>query len=175
MKGFEDHFRPAEGLDGIQQVSGSIEGQDLRIGICVSRYNRLLTEALLHSAVEGLRERRVAMHRITVVWVPGAYEIPSAIQAMARSGDYDVFIALGAVIWGETAHGKLIAGEVTRGLADISRRFNVPVIDGVVTAYTEAQARARCLSGRVSRGWYAAVAAVEMGTLFRKITETQPG
>lgn len=175
MKGFEDRFQPVEGLGRIRQIGGSVDGSDLKIGICTSRYNRPLTEGLVRSTVEALLERAVPMNCITVVWVPGAYEIPSAIEVMAESGDYDAFIALAAIIWGETAHAELIAGEVTRGLGEISRRHRVPVIDGVVTAYTEGQARARCLSGRSSRGWYAAAAAVEMGTLVRKITAMQPG
>jgi len=141
------------------------------VGLCVSRFNRHLTEPLLRSAVDCLRERDVSLPESRVVWVPGAYEIPTALQVMAESRRFHALVALGAIIWGETAHAALIARQVTQALSEISRRFRIPVIDGVVTAYSEEQARIRCCTGRQSRGWYAAAAAVEMANLMARMQQ----
>lgn len=168
MKKIEWEFEPPE-LDGARQYSGKLTGKGLKIGIAVSRFNRHLTEPLVKSAVERLRALGVFPQDITVVWVPGAYELPLMLEIMASRKQHDALIALGAVVWGETAHAELIARQVTASLADIARRYALPVIDGVVTAFNEMQARARCLSEESSRGWYAASAAVEMVNVLKNL------
>ncbi len=148
--------------EDVRRVTGSWDAGSFAFGVVVSRFNTELTDALLRAAVTCLKEHGAAPARITVVRVPGAFEIPTALELMAAGGQHDALIALGAVIQGETPHAGLITAEVNRALCDIARRYRLPVIDGVVITHTMEQAVARCTTGEQSRGWYAAKAAIEM-------------
>jgi 6,7-dimethyl-8-ribityllumazine synthase len=160
-------------LGKIRQTSGGGDARGRRFALVVSRFNAALTAALAETAVAALRECGAAARDIRVVWVPGAYESPWAVDRLAARGGVDAFIALGCVIQGETPHARLIGEQVTRALSDIARARGVPVIDGVVTANTEEQARARCRPGPHSRGRYAALAAVEMASLAARLREEE--
>ena len=106
-----------------------------------------------------------------MVWVPGSFEIPLAVQKMARSKKFDALIAIGAVIQGATPHAGLIGSQVARALGQISLKENIPVIDGVVTADTIEQAVERSGTKAGNRGWNAALAAIEMANLMRAMEE----
>lgn len=156
-------------LGGVRQIEGSADAAGLRVAIAVSRFNIQLTSQLMKGAVETLRAAGAAEDDIDVVWVPGAYEIPTVVERLAASGGYAAILALGCVIQGETPHAGLINSTVAAALSDISRRHGVPVIDTVVSAMTEAQAAARCASGPNCRGVYAARTAVEMARLMPRL------
>lgn len=154
---------------GVRRITGAAKGRGLRIGIVVSRYNARHTAALLIAAVRELIRLGVRAGEITVVEVPGAYEIPSAIAALVDQHRLDALIALGCVIQGETPHASLINTTVAMRLSELSDRYRLPIVDAVVPALTEEQALARCALGSRSRGRYAAQVAVEMARLFEQL------
>lgn len=140
-----------------------------RIGLVVSRFNDALTRRLRDGAVEALTARGVAARDLDTVWVPGAFEIPVAVHALAASGRYCALVALGAVIRGATHHYDAICREVSRGVAETARTTGVPVGFGVIMAAREADARARA-GARWNLGAEAAAAALEMA----HVMETLP-
>jgi len=170
-KGEAKSLEPAD-LGGVAQVTGSMNGEGLRIGMVVSRFNKSLTTELARSAIAALEKHGVRKQDILVHWVPGAYEVPAVIHKLALEKRFDALIALGVVIEGETPHADLINTEVAHYLAKTSRRCGVPVIHEVVGTRNITQAVARCTSGETSRGWYAGCAAVEMATLYRAMEKT---
>jgi 6,7-dimethyl-8-ribityllumazine synthase len=156
-------------LAGVRQVAGDGDAAAFRFALVASRFNTDLTDALICAAVETLTAQGAAASHIDLFRVPGAFEIPTALEVCAASGKYDALIALGAVLEGDTPHAQAINGAVSRSLNELARQHQVPVIDGVVVARNRAQAEERCLSGADSRGAYAARAAVEMAQLIRKM------
>lgn len=132
-----------------------------RIGIVVSRFNPEVTSRLLSSCARTLKSRGLAASRITVVSVPGGYEIPWAAHELARSGRYGVVIALGAILKGRTPQNEHIARSTIQHLHDVSLATRVPVILGVITPNTHREAMART-KGRLDRGREAALAALDM-------------
>jgi len=153
----------------VRQVLGSLDARGLRVGIVSSRYNASFTTRLVEGAVSALLEHGASEEDVTVVWVPGAYEVSSAADRLARTGTVDAVIAIGVVIQGETTHAQLINQQVSQSLAAIARQQNLPVLDGVVPAENVAQAEARCQTGREGRGWYLGCAAIEMARVFQKL------
>lgn len=153
------------------QIVGSLDANGLRFGIVASRYNEDLTRDLVADCLAVLVSHGADAGGQQVVWVPGAFEIPSVVERLALVGAHDALIALGAVVEGETPHADLITTTVTAVLADIARTHGLPVIDTVVAARTYEQAEARCRSGADSRGSYAARAAIEMVHVFRALPE----
>jgi 6,7-dimethyl-8-ribityllumazine synthase len=148
-----------------KEYAGHLNASGLKFGIVISRFNDLLTGQLLRGALDGLVRHGARESDVAVAWVPGAYEIPMAANAMATGGKYNAVIALGAVIHGATPHADLISQQVTRALTQIALQTGVPVIDGVVTADNLDQAIERCGTKSGNRGWYAAQAAIEMANL----------
>jgi 6,7-dimethyl-8-ribityllumazine synthase len=120
--------------------TGTITGQNVRIGIAVAQFNDLVTKKLLEGAVNTLTQFGVAANNITTVWVPGAFELPRAAQLLANTGKVDGVITLGAVIRGETNHYDYVCSETARGIAAVSLHVPVPVMFGVLTTDTLAQA-----------------------------------
>lgn len=162
-KGINRDIKSAAGaLKGIYQLSGRHEAGNYAYAIVVSRFNEHLTTALLQSALSCLAQHGAKPKQIKVVWVPGAFEIPVVANKLAQAEKHHVIITLGAVIEGETIHGRLISNSLVHGITMTARENNLPIIDGVVTTDTMRQAEKRCLSGEESRGWYAALAAMEM-------------
>ena len=142
---------------------------DARFAIVVARFNRDITDALLAGALETFSQHGVPAERVTVVRVPGAFELPLAAQRLARHGGHAAILALGAVIRGETPHFDYVSGECARGIARVSLDSGVPVIFGVLTTDDHLQAAARA-GGRVgNKGSEAAMAALEMTTLLRAL------
>lgn len=152
---------------GHRELSGSVEGKGLRLGIVVARFNRSVTEQLLAGALEALAKHGVAAEDVDVVRVPGAFEVPFAARALAAAARYDALVCLGAVVRGETPHFEYIAAEVTRGLGRIMDDHRIPIAFGVLTTDTIEQALARAGAGHGNRGYEAAVTAIEMASLGR--------
>ncbi len=149
-------------------VEGELTGSG-RYGILVARFNSLITERLLEGCVDGLLRSGVAEADITVVRVPGAFEMPVTAKRMADSGNYDAVIGLGAVIRGSTPHFDHVANEVTKGLAQVSLDSGLPVINAVLTTDTIEQAVERAGTKAGNKGFDAARGAVEMVNLFRQL------
>lgn len=150
-----------------RELTGPLEGRELRFGIVVSRFNRSVTAPLLAGALEGLKAHGVADDDVVVAHVPGAFEIPFAADAMARAAKYHALICLGAVVRGETPHFDYICAEVTRGVGRIVAQQRLPIAFGVLTTDTIEQALARAGEGHGNKGYEAAVTAIEMAQLAR--------
>jgi 6,7-dimethyl-8-ribityllumazine synthase len=146
-----------------------------RFAIVVSRFNEEITEGLLQGARERLAEASVATENVTVIHVPGAFEIPIAGQRLGESGEYDAIICLGCLIKGETMHFEYIAEAASHGIMQAAAATGVPMAFGVLTTLTEEQAVERSRSGPDNKGREAAAAALEMAKLFRKLDEAIGG
>lgn len=140
-----------------------------RIGIVVSRFNAHVTSRLLDGALEVLRAHGAADEAITVVYVPGAFELAVAAQALARKGNVQAVICLGAVIRGETPHFEYVSAQAAVGIAAVARECGLPVTFGVITADTMEQALARAGGGAGNKGHEAALAALEMVDVLEQI------
>jgi 6,7-dimethyl-8-ribityllumazine synthase len=154
----------------VKVVRGETDGAGLRVGVVVARFNEIVTTALLDGAVQALAQAGVADDDVTVVWVPGAFEIPTVARRLALSG-IDAVVCLGAVIRGETAHFDLVANEAARGIADVTRETGVPCIFEVLATEDLAQAQARAGGAHGNKGWEAAMAAIEMAQVLRALPE----
>jgi len=150
-------------------VQGMFNGVGRNFGIVAARFNDFIVGKLLEGAYDCLERHGVSLDDVTVCWVPGSFEIPSAVQRMARSKKYDAVIALGAVIRGSTPHFDYVAAEVSKGVAKVSLDEKVPIIFGVLTTDTIEQAVERAGTKAGNKGWDAALAALEMADLFTKI------
>ena len=146
---------------------GRLWGQGLSIAIVVSRFNELVTRALLAGAQDGLARHGVEPEGVDVTWVPGSFEIPLAARKLAESGRYQAVICLGAVIRGETPHFDQVANQASSGIARAALDTGVPVIFGVLTTETLEQALERAGGKMGNKGYAAAVAAIEMANLMR--------
>lgn len=154
-----------------KEYSGMLDAKGLKIGLVVSRFNDFLTKQLLEGAVDCLVRHGADEKDIAVAWVPGAYEMPLAVQKMAESGAYSAIVALGAVIQGATPHAGLINTQIARALTQIALKSALPVIDGVVAADNLEQAIERCGTKGGNRGWNAAHSAIEMANLLRSLAK----
>ncbi|WGZ93342.1 MAG: 6,7-dimethyl-8-ribityllumazine synthase [Candidatus Thiothrix putei] len=151
-------------------IEGDFAPQEAKYGIVVARFNSFIVESLLSGAVDALkRHGGVKEEDIDVVRVPGAYELALVAQAMAANGDYDAIIALGAVIRGSTPHFDYVAGEASKGLAQVGLTHELPVIFGVLTTDTIEQSIERAGTKAGNKGAEAALSAIEMVSLLRKI------
>ena len=151
------------------RISGSLNGEGLRVGIVVAEFNDFITSRLLEGAVAGLEAHGVRDDDVTIAPVPGSFEIPLIAKKMSESGHYDAVICLGAVIRGETDHYDFVAGEAAKGIANASVSSGVPVVFGVLTTNTVEQAINRAGGKQGNNGYGAAVAAVRMANLVRAI------
>lgn len=155
---------------GFEQAK-NLNASELRVAIVVSRFNEELTSQLANDAFQCLEENGANVPNIGKFEVPGAYEIPVVASQLAASGNYDALIVLGVVVEGETQHAQMIIDTTGQSILDISCRTGIPVINEIVGVRTWEQAVARCASGRESRGWYAAEAAIETANLLKQIRE----
>lgn len=149
---------------------GDLIGSGLRFGICISRFNELLSSRLLSGALDALTRHGVAEDDVDVAWVPGAFELPLVAKTMADSGRYDVVLVLGVVIRGGTPHFEYVAAEVSKGVAKVSLDSGVPVMFGVITADTIEQAVERAGTKMGNKGWDAALAGIETAKVMRGLT-----
>lgn len=154
---------------GHEVVEGKLVADGLSFGIVVSRWNDFITKPMLDGALDALRRHGADESRITVAWVPGSFEIPVAVKTMAQSGRYDGVIAIGCVIRGATSHYDLIASAVTSGLSSAALESGVPIAFGVITTESIEQAIERAGSKAGNKGAEAALAAVEMANLLKKL------
>lgn len=140
-----------------------------RFGIVVATFNKLVTDSLLSSCLDGLTKQGVKDADIEVVRVPGAFEIPLVARTLAKTGRLDGVICLGAVIRGDTPHFDFISAEASRGIGQAALDSGVPVIFGVLTTDTETQAVERADPGTFNRGGEAAKSAIDMATVMRTL------
>ena len=152
-------------------LQGSRTAAGCRFAIVVSRFNDEITAGLLQGAREALSESGVNETDVSVVRVPGAFELPVAARRIAEAGEVDAVICLGCLIKGETMHFEYIASAASQGIMDASTATGVPVAFGLLTALTDEQAAERAAPGAGNKGREAALAAVEMATLFRFMDE----
>ncbi|MGH8284014.1 MAG: 6,7-dimethyl-8-ribityllumazine synthase [Gammaproteobacteria bacterium] len=150
-------------------IEGDTAAKGTRVAIVVARFNGFVVDKLLNAALEILRAQGVREENLTLVRVPGAFEIPLTVKKLATSGRQDAVIALGAVIRGETPHFDYVAGECARGVQQAALDTGVPVAFGVLTCDTVEQALARAGGAAGNKGADAALAALEMADLLRKM------
>lgn len=156
-----------EKYDHIEEIEPELDGTGLRIGIAMSRFNRDAGEGLLSACTAMLVKHGVRETDILIVTVPGALELPLALQKLAMSGRYDALIALGAVIRGETYHFEVVSNESAGGIMTVQLDTGVPVANGVLTADDDDQAAARMSQ----KGADCALAAIEMANLMKKLDD----
>jgi 6,7-dimethyl-8-ribityllumazine synthase len=155
----------------MMELQGSHSAAGFRFAIVVSRFNADVTDGLLTGARAALAEAGVRDDDITVVRVPGAFELPVTAGKLAGTGRFDAIICLGCVIKGDTMHFEYISAAASQGMMDVSTATGVPVAFGMLTALDEEQARVRSAPGPDNKGREAALAAIEMATLWRHIGE----
>lgn len=153
----------------MRELEGGLDGRGLRVGLVVARFNQEVTARLLDGALSALGEHGVSQDRITVAWVPGSFEIPLVARKLAESARYDAVVCLGAVIKKETAHFKHVSDQVSTGIAAVGRETGVPVLFGVLTTYSQQQALERSGGKEGNKGYDAAVAAIRMADLMRRL------
>ena len=158
----------------MQEFRGSPQGEGLRIGLVVARFNQFITRRLLDGALEALRLHGVREEDIAVAWVPGSFELPLVAQRMARSDQYQAVVCLGAVIRGETPHFDYIAAEAAKGVSSAAMTTGVPVIFGVLTTNTTEQAVDRAGGKMGNKGYDAALAALEMASVLHLVQAPAP-
>ncbi len=145
---------------------GDLVSQDKKYAIVVSRFNEFITSKLLDGAHDALVRHNVDDNNISVFWVPGAFEIPIVTQKLASAKKFDAIICLGALIRGNTPHFDYISSEVTKGIAQVSLQFNVPITYGLITSDTLEQAIERAGTKSGNKGVDAAMSAIELANLF---------
>ena len=150
-------------------IRGSVVATGCRFAIVVSRFNEEITSGLLSGARSALMEAGVRDDDVTLVHVPGAFEIPVAALHLAETGRFDAVICLGCLIKGDTMHFEYIADAASHGIMNVSVTTGVPVAFGVLTTLTEDQAAVRSEPGEGNKGREAALAAIEMATLFKTL------
>jgi 6,7-dimethyl-8-ribityllumazine synthase len=159
-------------MAGARPLEGTLRGDGRRFGLVASRFNGTLVDQLLAGAVDCLTRHGAGAEAVEIVRVPGAWEIPVALEWLAASGRFDALIALGVVLRGETPHFEYICGECSRGAARVADRHGVPVAFGVLTCDTPEQAAARAGGKAGNKGWEAALAALEMADLRARLVQT---
>ncbi len=150
----------------ISQMQGELSGAGRRFAVVASTFNGRLVDLLVAGAIDALRRHSVAVEDIRLIRVPGAWEVPQALEELAAAGGVDALIALGVVIRGETPHFDYIAASAAQGCAAVSSRHRLPVAFGILTCDTSEQAAERCGGKAGNKGWEAAMAALEMASLF---------
>lgn len=152
-------------------IEGTYEAvKGARFAIVASRFNHFIVDRLVEGALDGLRRHQVADSSIVLVRAPGCFELPLVCQKLANTKKYDAILALGAVIRGATSHYDHVAGEVSKGVAQVTLATGVPVIFGVLTTDTIEQAIERAGTKSGNKGWDAALSAIEMISLLRAIS-----
>lgn len=150
-------------------IEGHLSAKGLKFGIVVARFNEIITNKLLSGALDVLKRHDTPADDITVTWVPGAFEIPLVAKKMAKSGNYNAIICLGAVIRGATTHYDYVCNEVSKGVANVSLTTEVPTIFGVVTTENIEQAIERAGSKVGNKGADAATSAIEMADVLKQL------
>lgn len=155
-------------MQQIPILEGQLDASGARFAIIVSRFNSFITERLYEGALDCLTRNGATQTDITLIRVPGAFEIPMAAQKAAQSGRFDAILCLGAVIRGATPHFDYVASEVTKGVASISLESGLPIGFGVLTTDTVEQAIDRAGAKAGNKGWETALSTIEMVNLFKQ-------
>ncbi|MDB5113154.1 MAG: ribH [Chloroflexi bacterium] len=155
-------------------IVGKLDATGMRFAIVVARFNDFVAQRLLEGSVDALVRHGAAADDLTVIWVPGSFEIPLAAQEIAEQGRVDAIVCLGVVIRGETPHFDFVAGEASRGVGGIGLRARIPTAFGIVTTETLEQAIDRAGGKHGNKGADAALAAVEMVSLLRTLRAAAP-
>jgi 6,7-dimethyl-8-ribityllumazine synthase len=153
----------------VNVVTGKLEARGMRFGIVVGRFNDFVAQRLLEGSIDALVRHGAAVEDVTVVWVPGSFEIPLAAQELADPARFDAIICLGVVIRGETPHFDYVAGEASRGVGAVGLQARMPAAFGLVTTETLEQAIDRAGGKHGNKGADAALAAIEMVSLLRAL------
>jgi len=150
-------------------IEGMLEAKGFKLGIIAARFNEFITDKLLSGALDCWRRHGGSEADVTVVWVPGAWEMPIAAKQLASSNSCDAIVCLGAVIRGGTPHFEYVASEATKGIATVSLDSNTPISLGLLTTDTIDQAIERAGTKAGNKGWESTLAAIEMANLISKV------
>ena len=154
----------------VKVIEGQLIAKGMRFAIIASRFNEFISSKLMEGAIDALVRHDAGKEDITVLWVPGAFEMPVVAKKLAESGHYDAIICVGAVIRGATSHFDYVANEVSKGIASVSLDTGVPISFGVLTTDNIEQAIERAGSKAGNKGFESAMAAVEMVSLFKELS-----
>ena len=153
----------------MKTIEGKLDAKGLKFGIVITRFNEFISGKLLTGCLDGLIRHGADNESIDVVWAPGAFEVPLLAKKLAANKKYDAIICLGAVIRGATPHFDFVAAEVSKGIANVSLESGKPVIYGILTTDSIEQAIERAGTKAGNKGWDAALSAIEMVDLLKKI------
>lgn len=153
----------------MKKYEGELQAKGLKFAVIVSRFNEFITNKLLDGAVDALLRHGASEENIDVIKVPGSFEIPLVAKKIAKKKSYDAIVCLGTIIRGATPHFEYIASEAAKGIAIVSLEAEIPVAFGVITADTIEQAIERAGTKSGNKGWDAALVAVEMAQLLKKL------
>jgi 6,7-dimethyl-8-ribityllumazine synthase len=156
-------------MSKMTEIEGQLQVRGARVALLVARFNSFVVESLLAGAVDCLKRHGAEEKDMTIIRVPGAFEMPLIAKQLAASKKYDAIIALGAVIRGGTPHFEYVAGECTKGLASVGMEFNLPIAFGVLTVDSIEQAIERAGTKAGNKGVEAAMSAIEMIDLIKKL------
>jgi len=152
-------------------IEGNLSAEGMKVAIVISRFNELFTKKLQDGAIDCLLRHDASEEDIDIVWVPGAFEIPSVAKKLALLKEYNAIICLGAVIRGDTPHFDYVAAEVSKGIANAGMETGVPIIYGVITTDTLDQAIERAGTKAGNKGFDAALSAIEMSNLYKRLID----
>ena len=157
------------------EFNGVPNGEGRRYAVLASRFNNSITSKLADGAMDALIRHGASVEDVDLVWVPGAWELPFAARRLAQTERYNAIVVVGAVIRGDTPHFDFVAGEASRGLADASSEYEIPIGFGLLTTDNMEQAEARAGGEFGNKGWDAAIAALEMSDLFERLDGADEG
>ena len=157
------------------EFNGVPNGEGRRYAVLASRFNNSITSKLADGAMDALIRHGASAEDVDLVWVPGAWELPFAARRLAQTERYNAIVVVGAVIRGDTPHFDFVAGEASRGLADASSEYEIPIGFGLLTTDNMEQAEARAGGEFGNKGWDAAIAALEMSDLFERLDGADEG
>lgn len=153
----------------MKTLEGNVVASGLKVAIVAARFNEFIVSKLIGGAKDALLRHGMEEDDITLAWVPGAFEIPLVAKQLAKTGDYDAIVCVGAVIKGATSHYDYVCAEVSKGIASVGLETNVPVIFGVVTTDNIEQAIERAGTKAGNKGYDAACTAIEMANLMKSL------
>ena len=157
------------------EFNGVPNGQGRRYAVLASRFNNHITSRLVDGAMDALVRHGASSDNVDLVWVPGAWELPFAARRLAATERYNALVVVGAIIRGDTPHFDFISTEASRGLADASTEYEIPIGFGLLTTDNMEQAEARAGGEHGNKGWDAAIAALEMSDLFERLDGADEG
>lgn len=161
-------------MSEMQRFEGRLEVKQRRFGIVAARFNHRIVDLLTAGAIDCLSRHGATEENISVLQVPGAWELPLALEELAAAGHYDGLIGLAVVIRGETAHFDYICAECSRGVARVTNKYRIPIGFGVLTCEDSTQAMERAGGKAGNKGWEAALAAIEMADLVHRLRTENP-